>query len=100
MLLGNWKARRAEGFADRPIGIEINLPVMIRVTIRPHRQDRAGEIEVENFHVGRRIRLDIGYRCQSFFQQQDGFVVIDGVVQLGQAIDAPVRVHREVLNRI
>src|SRR5262245_66037890 len=51
VLLGHRKTGRAKSLADRPIGIEVNLPIMIGMTVRSNREHRPGEIELEDLDV-------------------------------------------------
>ena len=47
MLFGHGIASGAAGFADDFVGIEINLPVVIGVAIRPHGEHGAIEVELK-----------------------------------------------------
>ena len=44
----------SERLADEAVRIEVHLPVVLRVAVRPHAQLRAGRRELQNVHVGRR----------------------------------------------
>src|ERR1044071_2962584 len=90
----------AESFANNPIGVEVNLPVVIRVTIGTHGEHRAVQVEFEDLHIRRRIGDHVGNFGEPLFEQLDRFVVVHGVGQLGLQVDAPERVMREILNGV
>ena len=90
MLFGHGIAGGAAGFADDFVGIEINLPVVIGVTIRAHGEHRTIEVELKYFDIGRRISFDIRYLADPFFEQFDRFIVIDRVGKLGFQVDATI----------
>jgi hypothetical protein len=54
---------------ENPIGIKINLPVVIRMTIWTHRQHRTRQIEFEDLNVRRAVRLHIMPAASSRFEQ-------------------------------
>ena len=55
VLLRHRIAGRAERFANDFVGVEVNLPVMIGMTIGAHGEHRAVEIKLEDFDIRREI---------------------------------------------
>ena len=53
VLLGHGKMCLAERFTNQAIGIEVHLPVVIRMAVRSDREHRAGKIESEDFNIRR-----------------------------------------------
>jgi hypothetical protein len=58
MSLRHGVAGGAEGVADRSVGIEVHLPVVACVRVRPYREYRTAFVEVDDFDVGRRFLVD------------------------------------------
>jgi len=56
MLLRDRKSRFAKGFANQPVGVEIDLPVMVGMAHGSYGQYGPGQVELQNLHVGRWIR--------------------------------------------
>lgn len=57
---GHRVPRLTERVADCLVGIEVDLPIVIGVRVGTHGQHGAALIEVENFHIGRRLASNVG----------------------------------------
>ena len=64
-------ACRTEGRSDQLVGIEIDLPKMIGMTIRAHRQHRSPLVEVEDFDIGRGLGNNVGDRRERGLETRD-----------------------------
>ena len=60
VLFGNRITGGAESLANDPVGIEVNLPVMIGMAIGAHGEHRAVEIKLEDFESGAGSALTLG----------------------------------------
>ena len=80
--------RRKSGTAEQFIGVEKNLPVVVSMRVRPHRENGTEQIEIKYFHVGRRVGNDVGNLQKLTLQLRDRRVDVDGTIQLRGAVHA------------
>jgi len=86
-------ARSAERLRDRPVRVEVHLPVVIGMRIRAHGEHRATRVEVDDFDVGPGIRLHVRNLRERLLQPLDRIVHVYRVRELSGALDASIRAH-------
>src|SRR3954470_19550001 len=89
----------AERVADRPVRVEIDLPVMRRVAVRPHGEDGAALVEGQYLDVRLRFSHDVRNLRQHVAQATDGVGGIHRVVDLREEVHATKCVVAEILDR-
>ncbi len=96
----NRESSLRERLANEPIGVEVHLPVILVVAVRPDAQQGPGRRELQHVDIRRRRRQDVRDRRQPLLDQPDRVTVVDRVADRRRQIDAPVRVRGEVLDRV
>ena len=100
MLFGHRESGFAKAFPDDPVGVKIDLPVVVIMDVGPHRQDRAGQVELQDFHIRSRISEDVGNFGQTLLQKLDGLGMVHTVVQLGLEVHPAVGIGGKILDVI
>src|SRR5271167_2144617 len=100
VLLGNFEAGGSKRLLNQTVGIEVYLPVVLVIAVRPDGEHRAGEIEGQYLDIGSRIGHHIRNARQGFLEGRHGYVHIHSMRQLRSKLNSSVSVGGIVLDDI
>lgn len=81
-----------ERLADHPVGVEVDLPVVIVAAARAGTEQRTGRRELQQVHDRRRFGTDVRDGRQAALRDATGFPMIDGVGNRHREVDPSVRI--------
>ena len=80
VIFRHGERRLTERLADHTVRVEVNLPVTQVIAVGPHGENRAGEIEGKNLHIGRWLSENIRNGSEARLQELNSCSVISAVV--------------------
>src|SRR5664279_1201787 len=98
MLFGRRQTSGGESVANRAVGVEIYLPVVLVVAVGTNGKHWAGKREGQNLHVGSRVGEHVRNLRQVRLQQRDGLVDVNRVIELCFPVNSSERIGAEVLD--
>src|SRR5258705_8165957 len=97
-MFGYWKTCRCKGLTNGAIGVEVNLPVMLVVTIGSNSQYRSKRCELQDLNIGRRAGTHVRDRMEPLLEYLGRAKHVDRMIQLCFKIHSAIRIYRKVLN--